>query len=76
VLLGADTEALEVEPSVVAGDPMPVHVACLVRHGVHILEFAYLEELAADRRYEFAFVCSCPRVRGATAALARPLALV
>ncbi|MBM4438386.1 MAG: cyclase family protein [Actinobacteria bacterium] len=73
-LVGADTVALEhILP--VREPPLPVHISLLVRHGVYILEMAYLEELARERVYEFGFVMAPLKLVGATASPVRPLAL-
>ena len=40
-----------------------------------IIEVVYLEELARDRVYEFAFIAAPLKLRGASAAPFRPLAL-
>lgn len=54
----------------------PVHVYLLVEQGVHILEFNNLEQLAADRAYEFAYILSTNAIRGTVAGTAlRPIAL-
>ncbi len=69
---GADTVAFEKVPA----PAMPVHVHLLVDSGVHIIECLNLEELAADRAWEFAFLAAPMKIRGATGAPIRPLALV
>lgn len=69
---GADTVAFEKVPA----PAMPTHVHLLVDSGVHIIECLNLEELAADRVWEFAFVAAPMKIRGATGAPVRPLALV
>jgi kynurenine formamidase len=69
---GSDTVAFEVSP--VAS--MPVHVHLLVESGIHIIECLNLEELAADGVTEFLFVGVPMKIRGATGAPLRPLALV
>ncbi|MBN1460901.1 MAG: cyclase family protein [Armatimonadetes bacterium] len=76
VVVGADTESLEVVPSVVDGNPHPVHIELLNNRGVHIMEMMYLEELARDRVYEFLFMTSPLKIRGATGSMIRPLAVV
>ena len=76
VAVGADTEALEVLPSTVAGNPHPVHLALLGERGIFIIEMVDCEELARDRVYEFCFVCLPLSVRGATGSMVRPVALV
>jgi len=55
---------------------MPVHVHLLVESGIHIIECLNLEELAADGVHEFAFAAVPMKIRGATGAPVRPLALV
>ena len=59
---GGDTINFELVPS----RTMPVHVHLLVESGIHIIECLNLEQLAADRVYEFAFVASPLKIRGAT----------
>jgi kynurenine formamidase len=76
VAVGADTEALEVLPSTVPGNPHPVHLALLNARGILIIEMVDCEELARDRAYEFCFVCLPLAIRGATGSMVRPIALV
>jgi kynurenine formamidase len=52
------------------------HAHLLVKHGIHIIENLNLEELAAAKIYEFAFVGIPLKFRGATGSPIRPLALV
>jgi kynurenine formamidase len=52
------------------------HVHLLVTHGIHIIENLNLDELAAARHREFAFVGVPLKFRGATGSPIRPLALV
>jgi kynurenine formamidase len=54
---------------------LPGHTLLIVRAGVLILESLFLEELAADRVREFAFVCLPLKLRGGTGSPVRPLAL-
>jgi kynurenine formamidase len=76
VVVGADTESLEVVPSIVDGNPHPVHIELLNHRAVHIMEMVYLEELARDQVYEFLFIVSPLKIRGATASMIRPVAVV
>ncbi len=69
---GSDTSAFE---QVVPGKGMPVHLIFLARNGIHILEMADLETLAADRVFEFGFVLSPLKLVGATGSPVRPIAL-
>lgn len=73
--IGADTAALEVLPSTVAGDPHPVHRFLLRERGIPILEWVNLEELARDAVYEFLFICLPVPIRGATGSIVRPVAI-
>lgn len=68
---GSDTVAFEKVPD--AG--MPVHVHLLVENGIHIIECLDLEELAAERVYEFQFIAAPMKIRGATGAPVRPIAI-
>jgi len=70
--VGSDTVAFEKSPVA----EMPVHVHLLVESGIHIIECLNLEELAADGVAEFLFVGVPMKIRGATGAPVRPLALV
>ncbi len=74
--LGADTGAFEVQPSGIEGRPQPVHVYLLAERGIPLLEWVSLEELAAGGHYEFLFVCLPLRIRGATASMVRPVAVI
>ncbi len=56
--------------------PQPVHHYLLIQQGVHILEYVQLDELAADKQYEFCFICNVSKVRGATGMFVRPIAIV
>ena len=69
---GSDTVAFEKVPS----ETVPVHVHLLVEKGIHIMECLNLEELAAAEVKTFAFVAAPLKIRGATGAPMRPLALV
>jgi kynurenine formamidase len=68
---GSDTVAFEKVPDAA----MPVHVHLLVEKGIHIIECLNLEELAAARVHEFLFVALPLKIRGATGAPVRPVAL-
>jgi len=69
---GSDTLTFEHTPN----PAMPVHVHLLVECGIHIIEVLNLEELARDRVWEFLFVAAPLKIRHATGAPMRPLALV
>jgi len=69
---GSDTVAFEKVPSA----EMPVHIHLLVESGIHIIENLNLEQLARDSVNEFVFLGAPLKIRGATGAPLRPLALV
>ena len=48
----------------------------LIEHGVYLMESLDLEELARDQVYEFCFVALPLKIRGATASMIDPLAVV
>jgi kynurenine formamidase len=52
-----------------------VHSYLLAEKGVPIMEVVYLEELARDRVYEFAFIGASLKLRGASGSPMRPLAM-
>jgi len=73
--VGADNLSLEAFPSEVPGDYVPVHTYLLAQQGATIMELVQLEELSRDRVYEFAFISSSLKFRGADASPIRPLAI-
>ena len=76
--VGADNMTWDVpdERDPVTGATLFAHVYLIPQKGVYILENLLLEELASDRRYEFAFVGIPLKFNGATGSPLRPLALV
>ena len=79
-LVGADTPTVECYRPGAADGPadgpaFPGHVLLLVERGVHLLENAYLETLAAAGVAEFLFVCLPLRLVGATGSPVRPVAI-
>ena len=74
-LIGADTWAIEAVPHETDELAYPVHQWNLTRHGVYHLENLDLEALAADKVYEFAFMFSPLRLRGATGSPGNPIAV-
>ena len=75
MLLGADNIPVEVAPpkdKLLSG---PIHQMMLVVHGIHLLENLKLDELAAKRVYEFAFVMQPLKLQGATGSTVAPIAI-
>jgi kynurenine formamidase len=77
VAVGADNMAWDVldERDPDTGATLFAHVYLLAQKGIYIIENLNLEELARDRRYEFAFLGIPLKFRGATGSPLRPLAL-
>lgn len=77
VFVGSDTSGLEVGPPPAGSTSfMPVHNYLLIEQGVHIGEFHFLEELAKDKAYEFAYVGTANKIKGTAAGFAlRPIAI-
>lgn len=75
MIIGGDNLSLEAFPSQVDGNYIPVHTYLLAQHGIPILELVYLESIAADGVYEFAFIGGSLKLRGADAAPLRPIAI-
>jgi kynurenine formamidase len=77
VLIGADTSSLECSGKCwKPGQFIPAHVYLLIEQGVYIGEFHNLEDLAKDKVYEFLYMVSVNKIRGATAGFTlRPVAI-
>lgn len=79
IATGTDTETYEVQPAPdpgPTGNPQPVHTLLLIEHGIYLMESLDLEALARDRVYEFLFVALPVKIRGATASMVDPLAVI
>jgi kynurenine formamidase len=68
---GSDTVNFELAPS----RNMPVHIHLLVERGIYIIECLNLEQLAAERIFEFVFVAAPLKIRGGTGSPIRAFAL-
>jgi kynurenine formamidase len=73
--VGADNLSFEAFPSDVAGNYVPVHTYLLAQQGVTLMELVNLEPLAKDKVHEFVFIGASLKLRGASAAPMRPLAI-
>ncbi|MFN8562831.1 MAG: cyclase family protein [Anaerolineae bacterium] len=71
ILAGADNMTVEALPPA----QHPVHRYLLVHNGVTHLENLYLEELAANRVYEFLLIVTPLRLTGATGSWVHPIAI-
>ena len=74
--IGCDNMAVEVLPNPDPTLALPVHQHALAEAGVYLIENLALEELAADRVARFCLMILPPKIRGATGAPVRPVALV
>jgi kynurenine formamidase len=75
VVVGADTWNVEVAPSADASQVGPVHQLLLTRNGIYLHENLLTEWLAHDGTYEFAYVFTPLRLKGATGSPGSPIAI-
>jgi kynurenine formamidase len=75
ILVASDTSAFEMQPAAAGESFNPAHILLLIQQGVHIGELFYLEDLAADQVYEFLFIVTPNRIKGATGSMVRPIAI-
>ena len=75
ILVGADTGPVEVSPNPDPQLSLPTHQIMLVVNGIHLLENLKLDELAARRVYEFAFIVEPLKIQGGTGSTVAPIAI-
>jgi len=75
MLLGSDDWSVEVVPNPNPQLAFPVHQLALTTNGIHLLENMKLDELAAKRAYEFAFIVQPLKLEGATGSTVAPVAV-
>ncbi len=75
MLLGADNLSLEAFPPEREDNWVPVHTYLLAEKGVMFIEQMFLEELAQDHIYEFAFIAASLKLKGASGSPMRPIAI-
>jgi len=75
MLIGADNLGLEAFPTDEKASWVPVHSYLLAEKGVMFIEKMFLEELATDKVYEFAFISASLKLQGASGSPVRPIAL-
>lgn len=73
--VGGDNLSLEHFPASVDDNYVPVHTYLLAEAGVPIIEVLMLEDLARDGVHEVAFIGAPLKLRGASAAPFRPIAI-
>ncbi|HLM06839.1 MAG TPA: cyclase family protein [Blastococcus sp.] len=75
IAIGADQECVEVGPSEHDDNWLPGHCHFLAEAGVPMIELLDLEGLARDGVHEFCLIAAPIRLRGASGAPLRPLAI-
>ena len=75
MLVGADNWPVEVAPNPDKQLSLPVHQIMLVVNGIHLLENLKLDELAAKKVSEFAFVMQPIKMQGGTGSTVSPVAI-
>jgi kynurenine formamidase len=75
MLLGSDNWPVEVAPNPDKELSLPIHQIALVVNGVHLLENMKLDELAAKKVYEFAFVMQPLKMKGFSGSTVAPTAI-
>jgi kynurenine formamidase len=75
MLIGADTFGVEVAPNPDKSISLPVHQIALVVNGIFLLENLKLDELAAAKAYEFAFIVQPLKIKGGTGSTVAPVAV-
>ncbi|MEO8164649.1 MAG: cyclase family protein [Betaproteobacteria bacterium] len=75
LLFGSDNFPVEVAPNPDKSLSLPVHQLALSVYGIFLLENMKLDELAAKKVYEFAFIVQPLKVKGGTGSTVAPIAI-
>jgi kynurenine formamidase len=75
MILGADNWPVEVAPNPDKNVSLPVHQIALVVNGIFLIENMKLDQLAASRTYEFAFMVQPLKIKGGSGSAVAPIAL-
>lgn len=75
MVLGADNLSFEAFPPEREDNWVPVHTYLLAEKGVMFIEQMFLEELAKENVFEFAFISASLKLRGASGSPMRPIAI-
>ena len=75
ILMGSDNWPVEVAPNPDRNASLPVHQIALVVNGIFLLENLKLDELAAAKAYEFAFIVQPLKIKGGTGSTVAPVAV-
>ena len=74
-MIGSDQWATEVLPNPDPTQAFPVHQEIITKNGIWNLENMVYDELVADETYEFLFIFTPIRFKGATGSPGRPIAI-
>ena len=75
MIVGTDTCCVEARPYPEQKINLPIHAMFLIVYGVHLLENLKLEQLAAARAYETAFIMEVLKIKGGTGSTVAPIAV-
>ena len=75
VMVGADNWGVEVNPNPSPELSAPVHQLLIAQNGIYLHENLNTEDLARDGAYEFAYMFSPLRLKGATGSPGNPIAI-
>jgi kynurenine formamidase len=75
LLVGSDNWPVEVAPNPDKEISLPVHQIMLVVNGIHLLENMKLDEVAAKKAHEFAFVMQPLKAQGFSGSTVAPVAI-
>lgn len=75
MLVGADNPSIEISPNPDPKVSLPIHQIMLVVNGIHLLENLKLDQLAAKRVHEFAFIVQPLKIQGGTGSTVAPIAV-
>jgi kynurenine formamidase len=75
MLVGSDNWPVEVAPNPDPQLSLPGHQIFLVVNGIHLLENLKLDDLAAKRVYEFAFMMQPLKAQGLSGSTVAPIAV-
>jgi kynurenine formamidase len=76
MVVGTDAIGLDCYPAKEPDTYLPVHSYMFATAGALIVEVVWMEQLAADKVYEFAFIGGGLKLTGATGAPMRPIAVL
>ncbi len=54
---------------------LPIHAMLIIANGIHIVENLKLDELAAARAYETAYIMEVLKIKGGTGSTIAPIAV-